>query len=304
MEDFNANDILFRASSNGHLMVEPRSKSEVLADGVKTHLVDLFITAKYGRREDIISKFLEKGNRCEEDSITLLSRVTGKLFTKNEERLFNDYVTAVPDLFIGESIENANETFDTKTSWSIFTFFRSKQKKNPLYYWQGVTAMWLTGAKKHTVAYCLVNSPADIIVSEKRRLSYQFGMLDEFGNATDLFQKKCAQIERNHIFDYELFCKHNPNFEFDTYPNERNFTIPIKERVHTVVYERNEADILRLQERIVDCRKWINENLIKTNKPMSEKKHEIGIVAHVDCGKTTLNPLITNGTIKVTNIKL
>lgn len=68
-----ANNILFRCSSLGYLMVNDRS-GKGMGESAKTHLVDCFVSYKYKRREEIEGKFLDKGDKREEDSITLLSR--------------------------------------------------------------------------------------------------------------------------------------------------------------------------------------------------------------------------------------
>lgn len=174
-----ANNILFRASALGHLMTKPKNKSELISQTAKTHCVDLFCSYKYKRREEINSKYLTKGNEREPNSLTLLSRKTGKFLKQNSERLSNDYVTGMPDTYIGESIQNADEIFDTKTSWSLHTFMRSKYAElESNYFWQGQAYMWLTGAQKHTVAFCLVNGTYDALEDEKRRLQYRPGMVE------------------------------------------------------------------------------------------------------------------------------
>lgn len=259
----NANEILFRCSSLGHLMVEPRSKSEKLSEGCITHLIDVFVSSKYGRREEATGKMLDKGNEREEDSITLLSRITKTFYKKNDVRLINEFIQGEPDIYEGESIYNADKTTDTKTSWSAHTFFRAQNK--PLdkgYYWQGQGYMWLTGAKKHTVAYCLVNGIARAIEDEKRRLAYSMGILDT-SIENQNYKERCKQIEINHIFDILSFKEENPWFDFDNDIAEWKWDIPMTERLFTIEFERNEADILRLSQRIMDCREWMNENLFK-----------------------------------------
>lgn len=260
----NANKLVFRSSGSGYLMIDPKDKRDLISESTKTNLIDIFVSAVYGRREEIKSKFLHKGNACEEDSITLLSRVTKILFKKNSHRLTNDFVTGEPDLFTGESIENADETFDTKTSWSIHTFFRAKKSAaNKMYYWQGQCYMWLTKAKRHHVCYCLVNGLPIAIMDEKRKLSYEPGMLDKDGNESEEYIKQCKQIEINHIFDIELFRKHHPFFEFHNDPDKWEWDIPMKERVYIVSYERNEAAIALLISKIRMCRNWMNRELFE-----------------------------------------
>lgn len=261
-----ANNILFRCSSLGHLMTEPKSKSEVISEGTKTHLIDVFISYQYGRREEIDSKFIRKGHAREEDCITLLARTDKRMYKKNDSRLNNDFVTGEPDLFIGEKIYAADETLDTKTSWSMHTFYRSMHKPlDKSYYWQGQGYMWLTGAKKHTVVYGLVNNTVQGILDEIRRISYKPGMMDEYGNESDLFIEKKRQIEINSIFDREEFEREleltNQYYDFTIPKSEWKYNVPISERIFKFEFNRNDSDIERLQQRITDCREWMEINL-------------------------------------------
>lgn len=260
----NADKILFRSSSSGHLMTEARSKSETLSESTKTHLIDVFISEHYKRREELNNKFLDKGNECEDDGITLLSRVSKTFYKKNETHLSNEFIKGTPDLFVGESIDKATDILDTKLSWSSHTFFRAqKDDLNKLYYWQGQSYMWLTGAKTHTVVYCLVNGTETAITDEKRKLSYRKNMMDFNGNESPEFIEKCKQIEINHIFDLELFKTHYPHFQFHSDIEKWNFDIPKEERVYSVAFNRSDSDIERLKIRIMESRNWMNKNLFK-----------------------------------------
>jgi hypothetical protein len=260
----NANEIKFRCSSLGYIMPGPKEKPGILAKTVITNLVDIWVSAKYGRREEIKNKFLDKGNACEEDSITLLSRVKKIMFKKNSERLENLFVSGEPDIFTGESIKQADEIFDTKTSWSAHTFFRAKNSElDDNYFFQGHGYMYLTGAKKHTVAYCLVNGTAQAIEDEKRRLGWQMGVIDQHDTSNEAYKHRCKQIEINHIFDLELFKSHNPGFDFHNDLKEWKFDIPKEERVHSFTFERDEQVIEAIIKRVVECRQWINTNLFE-----------------------------------------
>lgn len=261
-----ANNILFRCSALSKLMVEPQSKSELIAKGVTTHLIDIYASFEYGRHEDVDSKYLAKGNAREEDAITLLSRTKKRMFKKNEDSLMNEFIKGTPDLFTGEKIYAADETLDTKCSYSLHTFLRSVHSKlDNSYYWQGQGYMWLTGAKKHTVAFCLVNNTVEGIEAEYRRLSYKPGMVDYYGNETPLYLEKKKQIEINNIFDrneFELELeKTGKHYEFQVSKSDWKYDIPHQKRIFTFEFERNEADIERLKNRIILCRNWINENL-------------------------------------------
>lgn len=260
----NANNILFRCSSLGHLMPGTREKAGEIQETTKTHLIDVFVSAKYGRREEIEGKFLDKGNQREEDSVTLLSRINKQFYKKNETRLCNSFISGECDIFLGEEITNAEETIDTKTSWSAHTFFRVQKKKlDDSYFWQGHGYMCLTGAKKHTVAYCLVNGTAQAVMDEKRKAAYKFGPDPETDPA---YIKKCKQIEINHIFDLKSFKEENNWFDFHNDLSEWKFDIPMNERLFTFTFDRDEAAIEKIKNRVAECRAWMNINLFKINQ--------------------------------------
>jgi len=303
----NANEILFRCSGLGHIMtgskgitekqlqtlsellakpkrtekqndtlrdlIEKRDAPPELAQTVKTNLIDIFVSAKYGRREEITSKFLTKGNLCENDAITLLSRVSKIFFKKNDLRIANEMIIGEPDLFIGESLKESSETFDTKTSWSAHTFFRAKNEAlNDNYYWQGQGYMCLTGATKHTVAYCLVNGTPETIIYEKCKAATSMGLpysrdfdtLHSFATEDTGLMKKFRQIEINHIFDMELFERHNPGFQLENKIEKWQYDIPLEERLHLISFEYNQSDIDKLYERITACKSWMNKFLFKS----------------------------------------
>jgi hypothetical protein len=259
----NVDDIRIRCSSLGYIMTEPRSKKETISDTCKTHLVDVFVSANYGRREDKYGKYIEKGNQREEDSITLLSRVNRVYYRKNKERLEDEFISGEPDIFIGESIRTAEEIYDTKTSWSAHTFFRQSIKDLPdEYKWQGVGYMRLTGARRHTVAFCLVNGTVQAIEDEKRKLSYQMGVFDKSGaEVPEAYLERCRQIEINHIFDLQEFMSESPFYQLDNDPSCWRWDIPKEKRVRCFAIERLEDEISAVEDRVKECRKWINENL-------------------------------------------
>lgn len=231
---------LFRASSVGNLMVEPRNKTDVISETTKVHLIDIFIQKTYGRKTDINNRYTMKGTMVEEDSMTLYSRVVRKMFYKNEESLSNDFVCGTPDIITSLDIDTM-EVIDLKSSWDCFTFFRTKYKGeiNKMYYWQLQTYMALTGAKKSKLVYCLVNTPDQLLAGEKRSMWYKMGQppMD-----SDLFVEACCELDASCHYD----------------------DIPMKDRVHEIIIERNNEDIDRLYKRVEECRTWIQSNLTQT----------------------------------------
>lgn len=240
---------LFRCSSLGHIMTPPKNKADKdagnLSESAKTHLVDIFVSTKYNRQTDIQNRYVQKGLMVEEDSITLYSRVKKRYFKKNISHLNNDFIKGTPDLYTGTDIHHAETITDIKSSWDIYTFFRTRTKSiNDDYYWQLQGYMALSGAKTSTLAYCLVNTPEVIINDEKRRLMYKMGVAtDENGD----FLQACEELDRLMRYD----------------------DIPMNERVIEFEIKRNDADIELLYKKVNKCREYLN-TLETTFNPPSE----------------------------------
>lgn len=157
-----------RCSQVGKLMTSPRSKSEVLSKTAKTYIQELWLEKKYGIRKEINSRYLDKGNQVEDDSIILFETVYGFDFLyKNTEYFSNDFVTGTPDIITDEYV------IDVKSSWSGETFpWFETEIPNKDYYYQLQAYMWLTNKKSAILAYCLVDTPEDIVLDEIRRTSW------------------------------------------------------------------------------------------------------------------------------------
>ena len=230
----NFSEILFRCSSLGYIMTESRTKGD-LSETTKTHLIDVYVANKYGRQDDIQNRYIEKGLAVEEDSITLYSRLKKEYFKKNEDHLKNRWIKGTPDLYTGASIEKADTIIDIKSSWDIYTFMRVITKEvNKMYYWQLQGYMDLSGAKSATLAYCLVDTPQQLIEDEKRRLMWKMGCATE---ESPLFIEACEELEKAMTFN----------------------DIPMDERLIEFTIERNDADIMKMHSRVEECRKWLNE---------------------------------------------
>lgn len=163
-------EILFRCSSVGRLMTEPRAKSEgPLSKGAKTYIRKLVAEALFGVDFEISGKELEKGTRCEPDSIALLNRVIGLNLAKNTERRTDGFLSGECDLFWPEG----RAGYDLKTSWSLATFpITTADCEDAIYEWQARAYMRLWDADEWTVAYAMVNTPEDLIRFEPQSLHF------------------------------------------------------------------------------------------------------------------------------------
>lgn len=159
------NPIKFRASSLSEIMTDPKGKDEILSVGAKTHITKIAKEIIYGYDEQFSSKYTEKGLRVEDESIDLLGSVLLKSFVKNKERKTNDWITGEPDIVTEDSI------IDIKSSWSLATFpVIADQGKDKGYEMQLRAYMWLWDKPKATIAYCLVNTPEDLMKWEAQSL--------------------------------------------------------------------------------------------------------------------------------------
>jgi hypothetical protein len=206
-----------------------------LSDSCITHLADVYVANKYNRQTNIETKFTIKGLMVEEDSLTLYSRYKQRFFTKNEERLNNEWISGCTDV-------TKELVIDIKSSWDIFTFFRQNVKKlNKLYYWQMQGYMDLTGVDSATLAYCLTDTPDVLIEDAKRKLLWKMGVATEL-NAD--YIEACTQLEKTLTYG----------------------DIPLEERIIEIEIKRNQADIDKIHARVEQCRKYMNDNFFKINK--------------------------------------
>lgn len=201
-------------------------------------LTDIYLREKYGiisPDKDKMIKYTEKGKLVEEDAITLLALVDGKMYYKNGERVNNDYISGEPDIWEGEHIRNADKIIDIKSSWDAKSFQKSKRSKiNPTYWWQMQGYMGLTGAQWAEVCYCLVNTPMKLINDEKRRLLWSG---DYVTDEDPIYKAKCELLEHSMTFDH----------------------IPRINRIVKFRIQRDDDAINRVYERVKICRNWLQE---------------------------------------------
>ena len=151
-----------RASSGAKLLVNPRVKTEVLSETTKSHLQEWAKQEIYGTKKDIKSKYIDKGNTCEDQGIDKAIEWLDLPFVLKNERFFeDDHFCGTPDII------TEDEILDTKISWDCFTFplFESECPTKD-YTIQLQIYMHLTGKKKARVIYVLLNTPDDLVYGE------------------------------------------------------------------------------------------------------------------------------------------
>ena len=159
--------IKFRASSLGDIMTDAKEKDEPLSKGAKTVLEKMAKEFVYGFNEVISGKYMEKGIIVEDESIALYNSVFFTDYRKNTERKTNDWVTGECDIFTGDSI------IDIKSSWSLATFPATAEAGlDKGYEWQLRAYMMLWDVDSAAIAYCMVNTPDELIKYEQEELHF------------------------------------------------------------------------------------------------------------------------------------
>lgn len=239
-------------------MTQPQSKADrdagLVSKTTQTYLNEIYREQKYGRVAEFESKYTEKGKVQEENAITLFCRINKLFYKKNTERLNNDFITGEPDIHDGLTIRTCSHGVDIKCSWSLFTFPYPGDKLPVCYEWQNQSYMFLTGAKKWTTAYCLMNAPGNLIMNEKKSVWYKMDMPDE---ADPEYVEKCINIEKNMIFNMEEFRTENPGF--DLHCDNWHYDIPLNDRLIRYETERNEDCIDRMKTEVLKARKHLNQ---------------------------------------------
>lgn len=151
------------------------AKDKSLSAGAKTFIEAIAKEFVYGFHEVVSSKYMEKGLIVENESIALYNRVYLTDFKKNTERRTDDYITGECDL-----IDPGVKGIDIKSSWSNATFpATAAAGADKLYEWQCRGYMRLWDVPIWEVAYCLVNTPDELVRHEQPELHYVEDRVDE-----------------------------------------------------------------------------------------------------------------------------
>lgn len=177
----------------------------------------------FNRRGEIKSKYLDKGNIMEDNSLDLVAKnLKIALLQKNEESFENDYITGTPDAIIDQII-------DVKSSWSWETFpLMDSEIPSSDYDWQLQCYMALTGKKSAQLVYTLLDTPMHLIERE----AYWYAKNNGFEELSDkMLQEFVAKM---------------------TYSD-----IPEEMRYKSFSIDRDEVKIESINQRVLECRAFI-----------------------------------------------
>lgn len=211
-------------------LIAKRDAKPQLLQGAKTYCEQWLKEQLYGKVVSFSNKYTEKGIECEDDGIEMVARMQGYgMIKKNEQFYQDDYSTGTPDLVLGDTVE------DVKCPWLFSTFpLFEDELPNKDYWWQIQRYMHLTGKRKGTINYTLVNAPEHLIEREARNQAYKAG-LDEV--PIELYDEVYAKMTYNDTPD---------NLRFKRYE-----------------FEYDEAANLMVDEQVKLCRVYIDELMNK-----------------------------------------
>lgn len=134
-----------------------------LSEGAKTEVHKLVRYHLFAYEPpELNTKEVRKGLMMEGVAIDLLSVVTGELYTKNTERVSNEWITGEADLLA------ACHGADTKCPWTAESFPLTSEQAYRMarqagYEWQMRGYMFLYNKPRWSVCYTLVETPSELI---------------------------------------------------------------------------------------------------------------------------------------------
>lgn len=177
-----------RSDDEKALLQEAKDKS--LSAGAKTYIESLAKEELYGFKEIITGKYMDKGLIVEDESIQLYNSVFFTDYVKNTERRTNDWITGECDVIVP-----GVAGIDIKSAWSLATFpATSAAAHDTLYEWQCRGYMMLWDVPLWEVAYCMVNTPDELIKYEQESLHY-VDHIDEALRVTIIKYERDMELE-------------------------------------------------------------------------------------------------------------
>jgi len=169
-----------RASQGGLLLTNGKDDLKLGAT-MTTYLKKWYAEQKSGVREEIRSKYFDKGNMCENDAIDITAERLGLGILEKNQIHFNDsYFQGTPDIYTNDLV------IDTKCSWDYATFLDAITSPiNKDYEVQLQIYMHLLGLKKAKLVYVMLDTPAEANYGE------------------DVFYSHLPINERFFVFDLE-----------------------------------------------------------------------------------------------------
>jgi hypothetical protein len=149
------NKIYRHRASQGGLLLTAGKDALGLGTSLTTYLKKWYAEEKSGVKEDIHSKYFEKGINCEQEAIDICAERFGLgMLEKNQVHFNDEHFQGTPDVITDEYV------IDTKCSWDYATFLDAITSPiNKDYEAQLQVYMHLLGLKKARLVYVLLDTP-------------------------------------------------------------------------------------------------------------------------------------------------
>ena len=195
--------------------LKPYRNDISLSETCRTWIKKIAQEAFYGYKTQVNSKYCDKGNMVEDDSIELLNSVLFTDYKKNVDRKQAHHADGV-DWLTGEcDIYSASDRLirDIKSSWSIETFpafQEDAEKKIKLagYDWQMRGYMILWNASKAIIDVCLVDTPPELLSD------YDNWELHEVEHIAPEKRITSVVVERSESIEVEIMERYNAANKF------------------------------------------------------------------------------------------
>lgn len=243
-EPIDWNKFKIRCSSLFVLFTEPQSKAAKeageLSETAKKHLYDVYIEAKWGRYDDIMTKEMEKGKIVQDEIMAILSFMEDRVpvYERNTERKTNDWITGEADI-VSEIIT------DVKASWKPSTFIPNLMGPLPaVYKYQNQGYCWLWNKPSARTVWGLADCPEPILQNERRRLLFHMNVTTD---EDPEYKKAVKELERELTFG----------------------DIPLSERIIIKKEDRDPEIIKLIPEKVKKARKYL-QFLDETHQDMAK----------------------------------
>ena len=200
-----------------------------ISQGAKTYCEKWVKEHLYNSRKEFTSKYTDKGNIMEDESIDFITdQLNLGFLIKNEVRKSDEWMEGEADVLPNELV------IDAKNSWDHETFpLFANVPPDDNNYWQIQGYMNLWNRPNGKVVYTLMNTPEHLILGEAKRYCWNQGYEE---------------------LDNDIYLEFHNNMTYDDIEDA------LKIKVFDI--ERNDDDIQKIKDRVEMCRDYIAE-LIK-----------------------------------------
>lgn len=214
-----------------------------LTDGMKSYCIKWLKEYRYKRRKEIKSKYIRKGNKSEQDGITLIVSVLNLgMIRSKTERFYNHYSNGICDIHF----EHLDFLVDCKCSWDLETFpllLDELPKKDARYEDQIQGYMEGYNCENGAVVYTLIDCPTEILGKEIQ---------------WEPDPNKKQEIALNLVYTREYWDEVKEMFFAEA--DDIDFVeIPEKERVKAFYFKRDREHAKDVEFRVAMCQEYIDK---------------------------------------------